>query len=126
MSDTYFTHKNGVAYVPEQEWDRYMDESESKFIARYQKEVEAVSQEDHDESIYNYMSTDDHLMHLVGISQDQYGNKYFITKNSWGTKGNDMGGYLHMSDKYIRLRTIAIMVHKDVVPKDIAKKLGIK
>ncbi len=126
VSDTYFTHKNGVAYVPKEKWNRYMDESEGKFVGRYHEEVDVVSQADRDQTIYNQSTTDDHLMHLVGVSQDQHGTKYFITKNSWGTKGNDLGGYLHMSDKYVRLRTIAVLVHKDALPKNIAKKLGIK
>ncbi len=126
VSDKYFSHKNGVAYVPEVKWQRYSEESEKEYIARYQKEVAEVTQEDHDKSIYNQTTTDDHLMHLVGITKDQFGNKYFITKNSWSAKSNDFGGYLNISDKYIRLRSIAIMVHKDAIPKNIAKKLGIK
>jgi hypothetical protein len=31
-----------------------------------------------------------------------------------------------MSVPYVRLHTIAIMVHKDAVPKDIKVKLGIE
>ncbi len=126
VSDKYFTHKNGVAYVPEVKWDRYSEELEKAFIGRYQKEVAEVSQTDHDKTIYSQATTDDHLMHLVGITKDQFGTKYFLTKNSWSAKSNDMGGYLNMSEKFIRLRTIAIMVHKDAIPKPIAKKLGLK
>lgn len=126
VSDKYFTHKNGVAFVPEVKWQRYDELSEKEFISRYQKEVAEVTQEDHDKTIYNQTTTDDHLMHLVGITKDQFGNKYFMTKNSWSAKSNDFGGYLNMSDKFVRLRSIAIMVHKDAIPKKIAKKLGIK
>jgi len=126
VSDKYFTHKNGVAYVPAVQWDRYSDESENSYIGRFQKEVAEVSQDDHDKTIYNQSTTDDHLMHLVGVTKDQFGTKYFLTKNSWSDKSNSLGGYLNMSDKFIRLRTIAIMVHKDAIPKNIAKKLGIK
>lgn len=126
VSDKYFTHKNGVAFVPKVEWQKYSGETEKKYLARFHKEVEEITQSDRDKSIYNQLTTDDHLMHLVGVTKDQFGNKYFLTKNSWSAISNDFGGYLNMSDKFIRLRTIAIMVHKDAIPKKISKKLGIK
>jgi bleomycin hydrolase len=64
-------------------------------------------------------------MHIVGTSKDQNGTPYYIIKNSWGTT-NIYKGYLHMSEQFVRLKTVAIMVHKDALPKSIAKKLGIK
>lgn len=126
VSDKYFTHKNGVAYVPEVKWARYDEESEKEYISHYNKEVAEVTQADRDKAFFNQTTTDDHLMHLVGVTKDQFGTKYFITKNSWSQKSNDFGGYLNMSEKFIRLRSIAIMVHKDAIPKKIAKKLGLK
>ncbi len=126
VSDKYFTHKNGVAYVPEVVWEKYSDEDLDDYLEYYHKEVSEVDQNERDKVFFNQSTTDDHLMHLVGITQDQFDTKYFLTKNSWSEESNDFGGYLHMSDKYVRLRTIAIMVHKDAVPKDIAKKLGLK
>ena len=72
-----------------------------------------------------FVTSDDHLMHLTGIVKDQNGNKYYITKNSWGTDRNPHGGYLNMSESYVRAKTIFIMVHKDAIPEDIKTKLGI-
>lgn len=86
----------------------------------------AVTQEMRQETFDNYLSTDDHLMHLTGMAKDQNGTKYFKTKNSWGTEDHIYDGYLYMSDSYVRLKTIAILIHKDALPKGIAKKLGIK
>jgi bleomycin hydrolase len=65
-------------------------------------------------------------MHITGTFTDQYGNRYFRTKNSWAADSNSNGGYLNISEPYIRLNTIAIMVHKDAIPKDISKKSGIE
>jgi bleomycin hydrolase len=73
----------------------------------------------------NRTTTDDHLMHLVGLSKDSAGRNCFYTKNSWGDESNDFGGYLHMTDDYVRLKTIAIMVHKDAIPYNIRKKLNL-
>lgn len=71
----------------------------------------------------NYETTDDHGMHITGTAKDQKGNKYYIVKNSWGTERNDCGGYLYASDAYVRYKTTNLFVHKDALPKMIAKKL---
>jgi bleomycin hydrolase len=73
----------------------------------------------------NRNTSDDHLMHVVGISEDETGAKYYLTKNSWGTEKNPYGGYLYMSEPYVRLKTIALLVHKNAVPRHILKKLNI-
>ncbi|RLD66782.1 MAG: aminopeptidase, partial [Bacteroidetes bacterium] len=57
--------------------------------------------------------------------KDQNGSIYYVTKNSWGTDRNNNDGYLNMSQAFMRLNTIAIMVHKDAIPKSLRKKLGL-
>ena len=78
------------------------------------------------ESFDNYKVTDDHLMHLTGLFKDNNGNNFFLTKNSWGAKSNDFGGFLYMSDAFLRLHTVAILVHKDAIPKQLARKYSAK
>ena len=73
----------------------------------------------------NQTTTDDHLMHITGIAKDKNGGVFYLTKNSWGVDRNQYGGYLYMSKAYVQLKTIAILVNKDAVPKEIRKKLGI-
>ena len=74
----------------------------------------------------NYQTTDDHGLHLTGVAKDQNGTKYYLVKNSWGTDGSPYNGYIYVSEAYIRLKTMDIMVHKSALPKDISNKLGIK
>jgi bleomycin hydrolase len=105
-SEKTFTHKKGKADLPE-------------------KEIGKVDQKLRQETFNNRTTTDDHLMHLVGLSKDSNGRNCFYTKNSWGTASNDFGGYLHMTDDYVRLKTVAIMVHKDAIPENIRKKLNL-
>lgn len=69
-------------------------------------------------------TTDDHLMHITGLATGLNGRTFYLIKNSWGSDLGE-GGYLYMSKEYFRLKTIAIMVHKDALPKSIAKKLGL-
>ena len=84
-----------------------------------------VTQEFREEGYDNHSTTDDHLMHVTGLTKDQAGTKYYITKNSWGTTRNPFGGYLNMSENYVRAKTIFIMVHKSAIPPEIRTKLGL-
>jgi bleomycin hydrolase len=122
VSEKTFSHQNGVAIIPEKD---YYDLSEDERDALYTKIVKerAITQEMRQKTFNNYTTTDDHLMHITGIAYDQNGNKYYKTKNSWGTKSNDYGGYLYMSESYVKLKTVAYMVHKEAIPKDIFVKL---
>ncbi|MCS2440240.1 aminopeptidase [Bacteroides uniformis] len=70
-------------------------------------------------------TTDDHGMLIYGIAKDQEGNEYYMVKNSWGEAGKYKGLW-YASKAFVRYKTMNIIVHKDALPKDIAKKLGIK
>jgi bleomycin hydrolase len=85
-------------------------------------EEKLIEQKDRQGVFDSYNLTDDHAMHLVGIAKDQNGKLYFIEKNSWGD-GNPYKGFSYMSESFMRLRTMSIMVHKDGIPKNILKKL---
>ncbi|HEY5471102.1 MAG TPA: C1 family peptidase [Bacteroidales bacterium] len=107
-------------------WDGDVSEkgfSHSKGVATYPEAN--VTQEMHQAGYENFTTTDDHLMHITGISKDQNGGKYYITKNSWGTERNTFGGYLNMSENYVRAKTIFIMVNKSAIPPAIKTKLGL-
>ena len=84
-----------------------------------------VTQELRQEGYDMKTTTDDHGMHIYGIAQDQNGTKYFMVKNSWGEAGKYKGIW-YASDTFVRYKTLNIVVHKDALPKDIKKKLGIK
>lgn len=87
-------------------------------------EVEEVDQELRQQGFESFVTTDDHLEHIIGIANDPAGTKYYITKNSWGAEG-PYEGYHYMSEKYVRAKTISIIVHKDAIPSDIKAKLGL-
>lgn len=118
VSEKGFSHKNGVAINPVQE-----NIEEALKFEKICKEI-SVDQKIRQTGYENFTTTDDHLMLLTGISKDQNGNKYYITKNSWGTERNSMGGYLNMSESFVRAKSISIMVHKNSIPKEIRKKLN--
>ena len=85
-----------------------------------------VTQQERQDAFDEQTTTDDHGMHITGIVKDQKGTKYFIVKNSWGTKYNQCDGYFYASFPYVRYKTMNIMIHKDALSKEMKKKLGIK
>ena len=137
VSEKGFSHKNGIAVVPETEiaemagsererWETLSAEEREKRLYSFEEPLKekTITQELRQKGFDNYLTTDDHGMHITGLSKDQNGTLYFKTKNSWNTT-NAYNGYLYMSENFVRYKTISIMVHKNAIPKDIRKKLNL-
>ncbi|MBV6654656.1 MAG: aminopeptidase [Mameliella sp.] len=116
VSEEGFSAGEGIAILPKDQ------RNEDKFKSPVE-EIE-VNQENRQKAFENFSTTDDHLMHLTGIAKDQNGTPYYITKNSWG-EISSFKGFLYMSAPYFRMKTVGVMVHKDAIPSDIAKKLNL-
>ena len=84
-----------------------------------------VTQEMRQVAYDNWETTDDHGMIVYGLAKDQNGKEYFMVKNSWGSYGN-YNGVWYASKAFVAYKTMNILIHKDAIPKNIAKKLGIK
>lgn len=67
-------------------------------------------------------TTDDHGMEIVGIATDQNGKRYYKVKNSWDAN-QVYDGFIYVSEPFLLAKTMSLMVHKDAVPKNIAKKV---
>ncbi len=74
----------------------------------------AIGSVERQKAIDNLGTKVDHVMHVVGTARDARGRKYYVLKNSWGTIG-PCHGYIFMSERYFRLKTVAFMVHRDCV-----------
>ena len=83
---------------------------------------ETIDQNTRQKAFDNYDATDDHLMHITGLAKDQDGKLFYYTKNSWNTD-NQFEGYWFMSENFLRKYTVAVMLHKDALPKNIKEKL---
>lgn len=123
VTEKYFSWKNGVAYVPEKDYED-MDDSAKKYMFEGPKDERVITPEMRQAAFDNYETTDDHGMHIVGMSEDQNGRKYYKVKNSWGDK-NDFKGYIYVSKNYVRLKTTAIMLHKNGIPNTLRDKMHI-
>ncbi len=124
VSEREFAHKKGVALWPAKLWKDKTADEQKAFGNAYEPEL-AITAEIRQQNFENGTTTDDHLMHITGIANDAAGNKYYITKNSWGEKSNSFSGKLYMSEAYVRMKSISFMVHKNALPNKMAKKLGL-
>jgi len=136
-SEKGFSFKNGVAIIPQDDlaemnnterlkWEKLSEKDRKKQMYEFDKIVpeKTITQEMRQKAFDDYQTTDDHGLHIIGYAVDQNGKKYFKVKNSWNTD-NPYHGYFYASEAYFLYKTLSIMVHKDAVPKEIAKKLGI-
>lgn len=119
VSENTFSSQNGVAVIPNDVKDT------KNALTKIVKEKE-ITQEYRQSEFENYNTTDDHLMHIIGLAKDQNGTVYFKTKNSWGANGNRVkyGGFLYISSAFIRLKAISVTVHKDALPKDLKSHIN--
>lgn len=125
VSEPYFSWPNGVAYVPENAMNldakRMKKEERDALFTEVKKEL-TITPEIRQVGLDNQTTTDDHGMHIVGLSKDQNGKEYYIVKNSWG-EDNDYKGYLNVSKAYVQLKTTAILLNKKGVPASVMSKV---
>ena len=135
VSEKGFT-RNGVATMPVEKKKKSAGSDQEKWVGKSTEENKEeakpelpeeiiATQEMRQDGYDRKTTTDDHGMHIYGLAQDQNGTKYFMVKNSWGEAGKYKGIW-YASDAFVRYKTLNIVVHKDALPKHIAKKLGIK
>ena len=128
--------RDGIALVPDMErsdlsgsdmarWTGLTADDKRKEATSKPAPEKVITQEMRQQAYDNWETTDDHGMQIYGIAKDQTGKEYYMVKNSWGTK-NKYKGTWYASKAFVEYKTMNIVVHKDALPKDIAKKLGIK
>lgn len=136
VSEGGFKWKEGVALMPKGKDEGDMDGTElSRWVKLSDKErledkykfdgpVEeiTVTQEMRQDMFDSQETTDDHGMEIVGIAEDQNGNRYYKVKNSWDTN-QVYGGFIYVSEPFFLAKTMGIYLHKDAVPAKIAKKI---
>lgn len=134
VSEKGFASTSGVATVPLNDKDKDLSHSDAARWTGTDGKAEAtveakgektITQEMRQAAYDNWETTDDHGMVIYGLAKDQDGKEYFMVKNSWGDYGK-YHGIFYASKPYVAYKTMNILIHKDALPKDIAKKLGIK
>ncbi|MEG1616103.1 MAG: C1 family peptidase [Bacteroidales bacterium] len=132
-------NRDGIGILPDVEGTELSGSDAARWLGLSAKEKEeeikkmmegpsreqSVTQESRQKGFDNFETTDDHGMQIYGIAKDQNGAKYYMIKNSWGEAGK-YKGFWYISEPFFKAKTMNYIVHKDALPKHIAKKLGVK
>lgn len=137
VSEKGFQYNKGVAVIPQTDVAVLSNSEKAKWTELTAKERESmfynlekpvveqtITQEMRQVAFDNYQTTDDHGMVIEGIAKDQLGNKFYLVKNSWSADGI-YKGYFYASRPFVQYKTMNIMVHKNAIPLEIQKKLGL-
>jgi len=123
VSNEGFSPANGLAIVPATAWKDKDGIAQANTFKFWETETK-ITQELRQQLFDRQVTTDDHLMHIVGLLDEKHSGMYYAVKNSWGeTSGNK--GYVNCSEAYMRQNTISFTVHKDAIPEDIRRRLGL-
>lgn len=139
VSEGGFKWNDGVALMPKAKdetdmngtelarWVKLSDKERAGKQFEFKGPVEEieVTQELRQDMFDSQETTDDHGMEIVGVAKDQKGNRYYKVKNSWDTN-QKYDGFFYVSEPYFKAKTVNILVHRDAIPKNIAKKLNLK
>lgn len=135
VSETGFT-RDGIAVMPDAakgaeltgsdmaKWTGMTAADKRKELTSKPLPEMEVTQEMRQTAFDNWETTDDHGMLIYGIAKDQNGKPYYMVKNSWGPTGKYKGTW-YISPAFAKYKTMNIVVNKNAIPKEIAKKLGL-
>ena len=138
VSEKGFSRTKAIGIIPEadlegmsgteaEKWGKLTAREKEAALYKFDKpgKERKIDQQMRQEAFDNYETTDDHGMVIVGTATDQAGNPYFKVQNSWDVLP-PYDGFWYFSRPFVEYKTMSIMVNKNVVPKEIRKKLGWK
>ena len=136
VSEIGFTRK-GIGVVPDEDngadltgsdmakWVGMSNDKKKEELTKKPLPEKTITQQMRQDAFDNWETTDDHGMQIFGTAQDQNGKRYYMVKNSWGKIKSDYKGIWYVSEAFMQYKTNDVLVHKNAIPKDIRKKLGL-
>lgn len=71
----------------------------------------------------NQTTTDDHGIHLTGMTTKKGKDWYLIKDSGAGSKNVDPKGYYFYTEDYVKLKMMNYTIHKDALPQTLKSKL---
>ncbi|MCQ2324971.1 MAG: aminopeptidase [Paludibacteraceae bacterium] len=136
VSENGFTRK-GIGVVPDEDngadltgsdmakWLNMSNDKKKEKLTEKPLPEKEITQEMRQQAFDMWDTTDDHGLQIFGTAKDQNGKRYYMVKNSWGSVKSDYHGIWYISEAFMKYKTNDILVHKNAIPKDIRKKLGL-
>ena len=138
VSEKGFSRTKAIGIVPEadtesmsgteaERWGKLTDREKEAALYKFDKpgKERTITQQMRQMAFDNYETTDDHGMLIMGTATDQAGNRYYKVQNSWNVLP-PYDGFWYFSRPFVAYKTTSIMVNKQALPKEIARKLGLK
>lgn len=138
VSEKGFSRTKAIGIVPEadtesmsgteaERWGKLTDREKEAALYKFDKpgKERTITQQMRQTAFDNYETTDDHGMLIMGTATDQAGNRYYKVQNSWNVLP-PYDGFWYFSRPFVAYKTTSIMVNKQALPKEIARKLGLK
>ena len=138
VSEKGFSRTKGIGVIPEadlegmsgteaERWGKLTDKEKEAALYKFDKpgKERTITQQMRQTAFDNYETTDDHGMLIMGTATDQAGNRYYKVQNSWNVLP-PYDGFWYFSRPFVAYKTTSIMVNKQALPKEIARKLGLK
>ncbi len=137
VSEIGFTRK-GIGVVPDADngadltgsdmahWVGLSESGKKEELTKRPLPEMEITQEMRQKAFDSWETSDDHGMQIFGRAVDQNGKAYYMIKNSWGTQKSTYKGIWYISRAFMMYKTNDILVHKDAIPSDLKKKMGIK
>ena len=138
VSEKGFVGRKAIGVIPEdveknmvgsdaEKWGKLSEAQKLAEIYSLKEPVKekTITQQMRQEAYDNYETTDDHGMVIVGTAVDQTGAPFYKVQNSWGERP-PYDGFYYFSRPFVEYKTMDIMVNKNIVPKEILKKCGLK
>ena len=138
VSEKSFSRTKAIGIVPEadtesmsgteaERWGKLTDREKEAALYKFDKpgKERTITQQMRQTAFDNYETTDDHGMLIMGTATDQAGNRYYKVQNSWNVLP-PYDGFWYFSRPFVAYKTTSIMVNKQALPKEIARKLGLK
>lgn len=138
VSEKGFSRTKGIGVIPEadlegmsgteaERWGKLTEQEKGAALYKFDKpgKERTITQEMRQTSFDNWETTDDHGMLIMGVAKDQNGTPYYKVQNSWNTVA-PYDGFWYFSKPFVAYKTTSLMVNKNAIPKEIAKKLGLK
>ncbi len=138
VSEKGFSRTKAIGIVPEadtesmsgteaERWGKLTDREKEAALYKFDKpgKERTITQQMRQTAFDNYETTDDHGMLIMVTATDQAGNRYYKVQNSWNVLP-PYDGFWYFSRPFVAYKTTSIMVNKQALPKEIAKKLGLK
>ena len=138
VSEKGFSRTKAIGIVPEadtesmsgteaERWGKLTDREKEAALYKFDKpgKERTIPQQMRQTAFDNYETTDDHGMLIMGTATDQAGNRSYKGQKSWNVLP-PYDGFWYFSRPYVAYKTTSIMVNKQALPKEIARKLGLK